>query len=88
MLYVPQLNEQFFWARTYKKNTGAPYVDLTDDKALHSLRFDKLMRSGKEYLQRVSRSMRTPGNDASKNLVKIVSDVGKQHIRVSEHGVA
>ena len=76
MLFVPVLNEQFFWARNYKHHTGIDYIDF--QKPPSPTRAANVLTAAMKpntYLLRVQESMRKRGNNAAANIAGLLRDV-------------
>jgi hypothetical protein len=61
MLFMPLLNEQFFWAKNYQKRTGIPFIDhrtyhVLRDTATFKIVLQKAMASNK-YIEAARKSM-------------------------------
>jgi hypothetical protein len=79
MMFMPILNEQFFWAKNYFYHTGVPYIDSRTYFFLRDYNaFDFIMRKAVEphsYITKVSKSMRKHPGKAAAKLCEIVDSI-------------
>jgi hypothetical protein len=83
MLFVPQLNEQFFWARLYKRNTGVDFINIRTslrDVQQHlrqHVDIGAVTRDGAAFRKKLAASMqkdhRNTASNASQRLADIVA---------------
>jgi hypothetical protein len=88
MLFVPQLNEQFFWARLYKRNTGVEYVNIrtsvTDvqEQLRHRIEIGAVMTGGVAFRKKLAAGLQKDHKSASANaarkLVRIVKTMTRR----------
>jgi hypothetical protein len=76
MLFLPILNEQFYWAKNYMHHTGVPYIDhrtyfFLRDYPTFEIVLQKAM-SRQAYIDRVSKSMHNI--NGADRILKLLAD--------------
>lgn len=82
MLFMPQLNEQFFWARLYKRNTGVEYINIrksvsdVERQLQQTIDLSTVMAGGAAFRKKLAEGMqkdhKSTSSDAARKLVRIV----------------
>lgn len=83
MMFLPLLNEQFYWAKNYMCRTGVPYVDfrsyfqLRDARTFAAVLEKAMSDAARTYAQAVSKSIRSrqPASEVILDLV-VAADAG------------
>lgn len=93
MLFVPQLNEQFFWARLYKRNTGVEYINIrksvpdVERQLQQTIDISTVMANGaafrKKLAEGLQRDHKSTSSDAARKLVRIVKKLSSQNKKKS-----
>jgi hypothetical protein len=88
MLFVPQLNEQFFWARLYKRNAGVEYVNIrrsvadVQEQLQRRIELSAVMTSGAAFRKKLAAGLQKDHEGASTNaarkLVRIVKKLSSK----------